>query len=112
MSVAAAGGRAAGAGETSIYYVYVLDPQKRLRGVTTLRTLFRASPETSVAEIMEKRLVTVSMGEEIEEIADIFQKYSFLGCPVVDEELRMIGVILIKHAFDELLPEFRREGRG
>jgi hypothetical protein len=30
----------------------------------------------------------------------------------VDEEKRMIGVILIKHAFDELLPEFRREGRG
>jgi hypothetical protein len=31
---------------------------------------------------------------------------------VVDPEGRMLGVILIKHAFDELLPHFKREGRS
>ncbi len=92
-----------------IYYVYVLDDERRLLGVTTLRTLFRSRPDQAVAEIMETRLVTVEPEEEPKEVAEVFQKYSFLGCPVVDPEGRMMGVILIKHAFDELLPEFRRE---
>ncbi len=96
----------------AIYYVYVLDGEQRLKGVTTLRTLFCSRPEQKVEEIMEKRLVTLAAGEELDEIAETFQKYHFLGCPVVDAESKMIGVILIKHAFDELLPEFRREGRA
>ena len=95
-----------------IYYVYVLDDERRLIGVTTLRSLFRARPEQPVAEIMETRLVTVKPEEEPKEVAEVFQKYSFLGCPVVDRRGRMLGVILIKHAFDELLPEFRREARA
>jgi magnesium transporter len=95
-----------------IYYVYVLDEEKRLMGVTTLRSLFRARPDQPVSEIMEMRLVTVTPEEELKEVAEVFQKYSFLGCPVVDPDGRMMGVILIKHAFDELLPEFRREARA
>jgi CBS domain-containing protein/sporulation protein YlmC with PRC-barrel domain len=95
----------------AIYYVYVLDEKKRLQGVTTLRTLFRSSDDQKVEEVMEKRLVTLSANQELEEVAEVFQKYSFLACPVVDKDDRMIGVILLKHAFDELLPEFRREGR-
>lgn len=96
----------------AIYYVYILDAERKLQGVTTLRSLFRAKPDDLVAEIMEKRLITLPMEGELEEIADMFQKYSLLGCPVVDEESRMMGVILLKHAFDELLPEFRREGHA
>ena len=45
-------------------------------------------------------------------MAEAFQKYSFLACPVVDEGMHMMGVILVKHAFDDLLPEFRREARA
>jgi len=96
----------------AIYYVYVLDSERRLKGVTTLRSLFRAGAEQKVSEIMETRLVTVGPDEERGEVAEVFQKYSFLGCPVVDEETRMMGVILIKHAFDDLLPEFKREARA
>lgn len=94
-----------------IYYVYVLEAG-RLIGVTTLRTLFRSPPEGKVQAVMETRLVTVLPSAEPKEVAEAFQKYSFLGCPVVDEDGLMLGVILIKHAFDELLPEFRREGRA
>jgi magnesium transporter len=94
-----------------IYYVYVLDADHRLIGVTTLRTLFRSLPGQPVKEIMETRLVKVEPGVEPGDVAEIFQKYSLLGCPVVDGEGRMLGVILMKHAFDELLPHFKREGR-
>ena len=80
----------------AIYYVYVLDADKKLLGVTTLRSLLRSAPETRVADIMEPRLVTVGAEEEAREIAEVFQKYSFLGCPVIDEEGRMLGVILIQ----------------
>jgi Mg/Co/Ni transporter MgtE len=96
----------------AIYYTYVLDAAGHLRGVTTLRSMLRARPEQLLEEIMETRLVTVRPEQELKEVAELFQKYSFLGCPVVDEEMRMMGVILIKHAFDDLLPEFKREARA
>jgi CBS domain-containing protein/sporulation protein YlmC with PRC-barrel domain len=96
----------------AIYYTYVLDPQGHLKGVTTLRSMLRAQPEQRLGEIMETRLVTVHPEQELKEIAEVFQKYSFLGCPVVDDEMRMMGVVLIKHAFDDLLPEFKREARA
>ncbi len=96
----------------AIYYVYVLSGDRRLIGVTTLRSLFRCSPGEKVSEIMETRLVTVKPEAEPREVAEIFLKYSFLGCPVVDPDEKMLGVILIKHAFDELLPEFRREAHA
>jgi magnesium transporter len=94
-----------------IYYVYVLE-HEILVGVTTLRTLFRSPSDAPMRRIMETRLVTVQPTDEPREVAEAFQKYSFLGCPVVDEDGRMLGVILLKHAFDELLPEFRREARA
>jgi magnesium transporter len=96
----------------SIYYTYVLDAEGRLQGVTTLRSLLRARADQRVAEFMETRLITVRPEQELKEVAEAFQKYSFLGCPVVDEEMRMLGVILIKHAIDDLLPKFKREARA
>jgi len=94
-----------------IYYVYVIE-EGRLAGVTTLRTLFRQPPERRIGEVMETRLITVSPEGELREVAELFQKYSLLACPVVDDESRLLGVILLKHAFDELLPEFRREAHA
>jgi len=96
----------------SIYYAYVLDGQRKLMGVTTLRSLLVAAPERPVEEIMETRLVSVRPEADLREVAEVFQKYSFLGCPVLDADGRMMGVVLIKHAVDDLLPCFRREARG
>jgi CBS domain-containing protein len=93
----------------AIYYVYVVDGEKRLKGVTTLRSLLRAWSGEKLTEIMTTRLVTVGPDAGYGEVAETFLKYSFLATPVVDEEGRMMGVILLKHAFDELLPDFRRE---
>jgi magnesium transporter len=96
----------------AIYYTYAVDPLGHLKGVTTLRSMLRAQPEQRLEEIMETRLVTVKPEQELKEVAEVFQKYSFLGCPVVDDEMRMMGVVLIKHAFADLLPEFKREARA
>ncbi len=96
----------------SIYYTYVLDADRTLLGVTTLRRLLRVKPEDHVGDIMETRLVTVRPEDSPRTVAEVFQKYSFLACPVVDEGMHMMGVILIKHAFDDLLPEFQREARA
>jgi len=96
----------------SIYYIYVLDAERKLLGVTTLRRLLRVGPEERIGDFMETRLVTVHPEDNPRVVAEAFQKYSFLACPVVDEEMHMMGVILVKHAFDDLLPELRREARA
>ncbi len=96
----------------SIYYIYVLDTERKLLGVTTLRRLLRVGPEERIGDFMETRLVTVRPEDSPRVIAEVFQKYSFLACPVVDQEMHMMGVILVKHAFDDLLPELRREARA
>jgi magnesium transporter len=96
----------------AIYYVYVQDEERHLKGVTTLRSLLRARADQRVDEFMEPRLVSARPDQGVKEVAELFQKYSFVSCPVIDDQGRMMGVILFKHAADDLLPHLKREARG
>ena len=59
-----------------------------------------------VKDIMEKSVVTVSENKTIKEVAEILHKGGFSGCPVVNEQLRVIGVISEKDIFRSLYPSY------
>ena len=59
-------------------YLQVIDADRTLLGVTTLRRLLRVKPEDHVGDIMETRLVTVRPEDSPRTVAEVFQKYSQL----------------------------------
>jgi magnesium transporter len=87
-----------------VYYVYVTDAEEHLIGVFSLSDLIIAQPETPIAEFMHKRVVSVELDTEQDEIAQIVAKYNLIAVPVVDAENRMHGIVTSDDALDKILP--------
>jgi CBS domain-containing protein/sporulation protein YlmC with PRC-barrel domain len=96
--------RKIGADAELIYYVYVTDAEEHLIGVFSLSDLIVARPETPVTEFMHKRVVSVELEAEQDEIAQIVAKYNLMAVPVVDAENRLHGIVTADDALDKILP--------
>ena len=77
----------------SIYYVYVLDEQQRLRGVVSFRQLFSAAAGRRVADIMHRDVLSVREDQDQEEVSNLFAQHGFAAIPVVDADNRVKGIV-------------------
>lgn len=77
----------------TIYYVYIVDEQRRLQGVVSLRDLILSPRRKLVRDMMETRLMTVRDTEDSETVAREFAEYDLLAMPVVDGDGRLVGII-------------------
>ena len=88
----------------TIFYIYAVDAQDHLVGVFTLKSLIFASPEDLVRDFMQKRLVSVNLYDDQDEVAQVIAKYNLLAVPVVDEEDRLQGIVTFDDALDKIIP--------
>lgn len=89
----------------TIYYAYVLDAEQHLLGVCSFRELFANAPDQPVRAIMHTDPVTVREEMDQEAVARMFQHYSFLALPVVDNDNRMKGIVTIDDIVDVVQEE-------
>lgn len=94
--------RREGVGERVIYF-YAIDEQGRLVGVLPTRRLLTASLETSLEEIMIRRVVALPATATVLEACEFFVLYKFFAFPVVDAERRVIGVVDVSLFRQEML---------
>lgn len=88
-----------------VYYLYVTDERERLLGMLSLRELLVAPSSTRLGDLMDTRVVSVSLNEEKDKIAERFAKYGVMALPVVDKNNRMRGVIMFKDLLEIIAPE-------
>ncbi|MFC0046023.1 magnesium transporter [Metabacillus iocasae] len=84
----------------TIYYVFVVDEDKKLVGVISLRDLIVADEDTMIHEVMSDRVVSVSVAEDQEEVARTMRDYNFLALPVVDFQHHLLGIITVDDVID------------
>ncbi|MCF6409177.1 magnesium transporter [Pseudalkalibacillus salsuginis] len=84
----------------TIYYVFVVDENKKLVGVISLRDLIIAEEDTLVTDVMNERVVAISVGEDQEEAARMMKDYDFLALPVVDFQNHLLGIITVDDIVD------------
>lgn len=77
------------------YYLYAMDDDFRLKGVVSLKDLVVTSFDTYISEIMNININSIPVDMDQEEVAHIFQKYSYHTMPVVNENEEMVGIITI-----------------
>jgi Mg2+ transporter MgtE len=97
--------RAESAEHESIFYVYVVEGDRHLTGVISLRDLLLAAPETCVCDIAERDLFSVAPDDDQEDVAELMSKYDLLAMPVVDERGRILGIVTVDDALDVLEEE-------
>lgn len=77
----------------TIYYIYIIDQQRRLLGFVSLRKLILAKPQQLLAEIMAREVVSVRVDDDQEDVAQKLNRYGFIAMPVVDQENRLVGIV-------------------
>ena len=92
-----------------IVYFYVVDNEDRLRGVVPTRGLLLNGPETPVAAIMVRNLVTLPPQATLLDACEMFILHRLLALPVVDEDGRIQGVVDVGHYTDEIMNMTDRE---
>ena len=91
----------------TIYYLYVVDNEDHLRGLVSARQLLSAigRSDTRIGDLMERDLVTVHVGDDIESVAQKVARYNLLAIPVVDDEQRLVGIITHDDVIDMVVEE-------
>jgi magnesium transporter len=89
----------------NVYYIYVVDTSFHLVGFISLRRLIMARRGEYIRDIMDKRVISVQVDDDIEEVAEKMRHYDFLAMPVVDAEERLVGLITFDDIYDVIQEE-------
>ena len=88
-----------------IINVYVVNEHELLIGIVPLRALILARPEQKVSEVMVKDVITALVDMDQEQVAQLFRKYDFISLPVVDQQGKLLGRILVDDIVDVIQEE-------
>ncbi len=75
-----------------IQYIYVTTAGQKLAGVIKVRDLLLSPEDTLLGDVADGNPITVDHQLPIEELRDTFDRFRFLGLPVVDGD-RLVGVV-------------------
>ncbi|HLR09470.1 MAG TPA: magnesium transporter [Bacillota bacterium] len=88
-----------------IYYLYVVDSEKRLVGVVSLRDLIVAPPNAVIKDVMSTRVISVTEDVDQEDVGKMIKKYDLLALPVVSSENHLLGIVTVDDVMDILEEE-------
>lgn len=89
----------------SVRYVYLSDEDNKLSGVVTLNALIVAEPQTPLADICTREVITASPEDDQEDVAEDIAKYNLLAMPVVADDGHLLGIVTVDDALDVLEEE-------
>ena len=88
-----------------IYYIYIINSNKELLGVVSMRELLTASPKNKLREIMHRKVIKAKVDMDQEEVANQMSKYDLLAIPVINHHNQLVGIITVDDALDVIEEE-------
>ena len=89
--------------EEVIHYIYITNEEEQIKGVVSLRDLVINDNDVKIKEIMDEVVSRVRHEDEINEAIEVAAKYDLNSVPVVDEEEKLVGIVIIHDLIDEFL---------
>ncbi|MEO0336385.1 MAG: magnesium transporter, partial [Pseudomonadota bacterium] len=87
------------------FYVYVVNDNNQLVGVSSLKQLLLSKPGDFLKNIMFPEVISVNVETDQEEVSKVVEKYDFLSVPVVDGNNELVGLITVDDVIDEIREE-------
>jgi magnesium transporter len=84
----------------TIYNAYVIDDERRLLGVVSLRELILAPGAAIVGELMTSDVLSARVEEDQQEVARMIAKYDLLALPIVNGGDKLVGIVTHDDALD------------
>lgn len=89
----------------TVYYTFVVDNNRNLLGLVTLKDLILAKADEKVEHIMNDEIVSVRVDDDQEDAARLIQKYDLVALPVLDEHGALVGIITHDDIMDVITQE-------
>lgn len=89
----------------TIYYCYVVDEERHLKGFVSLKNLILAPPYRRVSQIMQTEFVRARVDDEAESTAKRLAEYDLLAIPVVDHDDKLVGIVTHDDVIDVIVEE-------
>jgi len=78
----------------TISYIFVVDEKQVIKGVLSIKELFRAKKHETVSSLISsKKLIYVHFNTDQEKVAHLALKNKLKAIPVVDKKKRLIGIV-------------------
>ncbi|MBN1186380.1 MAG: magnesium transporter [Bacteroidales bacterium] len=92
-----------------VYYVYVVDDDRKLKGTLSLKKMLLKSSSSKVKNIYNKDVIAVKTDTSSEEVANIMDRYDLVSLPVIDSLGRLVGRITIDDVVDLIREEAEKD---
>jgi len=106
--------RLAAPDKETIYNAYVVDEQRRLTGVVSLRDLILARPSAKIADIMDTHVICARAEDSQTEVARLIAKYDLIALPIINGGDALVGIVTQDDAMDvaeeEATKDFHKVG--
>lgn len=89
----------------TVDFIYVTDENERLKGISSLARLMLHKPDERIGDFMRKEVSVVGPNTDQEEVARLAQKYRIRAVPVVDADMKMMGVVTLQDIVEVIQQE-------
>jgi magnesium transporter len=89
----------------NVFYLYVVDRDGHLVGVTSLRQLLLSPPARTLGQVMTRSIIKVNTDTDQEEVAQLAARYNLLAVPVTDEANHLVGIVTLDDIIDVVKEE-------
>ncbi len=87
--------------DEKIIYFYVVDREKKLKGVVPTRSLLLKDPSKKIADIMTHSVVCIDEDQNLEAAMEMLTSQKLLALPVVDSKQRLKGIVDVQLYLEE-----------
>ena len=92
-----------------VYTIYVVDDQKKLKGIVSLKRMLLASERTLISDIFREDVLYLKADMSAEDAANFVEKYDLVVVPVVDDDGKLIGRVTVDDIMDVVREEASKD---
>lgn len=85
------------------HYIYIIDGDERLKGAVSLKDLVMSDSKDTLSDIMNKSLIKIKDCDSVNTAVEATIKYDLISIPVVNNEDKLCGIVLINDVIEEIL---------
>ena len=87
------------------YTIYVIDDFCKFIGIVSLKDILRARTNVKITEMVKVNAVYVKSYTDQEEVAKLISQYNLTSIPVVNDEMKLLGLVTFDDVIDVLEDE-------
>ena len=92
-----------------VHTIYVIDDNQKLIGTLSLKRLLITKSKIAIKDITNTEIISVTVAEDDENVANIMNKYNLVVIPVVNEDNVLVGRITIDDVMDVVKEEAEKD---